>query len=319
VVADALARMTAIAVLFPGQGSQAPGMADAWAAHPAGRSVLDEASAVMRRDVVAGCHEEDALATTEFVQPALLACDVAAFRVLEAAGVEAGAAAGHSLGEFAALVAAEVLDLSAALRAVVVRGRAMQEASNLRPGTMTALVGAGADDAAEICEATRGDDVLAVANENATNQTVLSGSPAAIERAEAEAKARGVRAIRLKVAGAFHSELMRPAVEPIAEALAGVSFSRGRFPVVANVTAELLTDGDRFRELLALHVVSPVRWERSMRALAEAGFDPFVEAGPGQVLAKIVKRDLPGARAVAVGSTEDAASFAASVRDGSPT
>jgi [acyl-carrier-protein] S-malonyltransferase len=303
-----------IAVLFPGQGSQSLGMADPWASHPAGRAVLDESSDAMGRGVLEGCRDEQAIASTEFVQPALLACDLAAFRVLEAEGVEPGAAAGHSLGEFAALVAAGVLDLADALRVVVTRGRAMQEASDARPGTMTALIGAGATDAAAICDAARGNDALTVANENASNQTVLSGSPAAIERAEAEAKARGVRAIRLSVAGAFHSELMRPAVEPIARALAGVRFSTGRFPVAANVTGELVTDGPTLAELLSRHVVSPVRWQRSMRALAEAGFDTFVEAGPGQVLARIVKRDLPGVRAVAVGSPEEAGAVAASAR-----
>ncbi len=112
---------------------------------------------------------------------------------------------------------------------------------------------------------------------------------------------------------------MRPAVAPIAEVVAGLSFSPARFPVVANVTAELLTDGEAFRELLTRHVVSPVRWERSMRALAEAGFDPLVEAGPGQVLAKIVRRDLPSVRAVAIGSPEDAASLASSLHGGTAT
>ncbi|MGZ4114152.1 MAG: ACP S-malonyltransferase [Actinomycetota bacterium] len=311
--------MTPVAALFPGQGSQFVGMADPWAADPAGRAVLDEASRVMERDVVAGCSDEAALATTEFVQPALLACDVAAFRVLEAARVNVGAAAGHSLGEFAALVAAGVLDLSSALRAVAARGRAMQEASDTQPGTMTALIGAGADDAAAICEAARGGDVLTVANENASNQTVLSGSPAAIERAEADAKARGVRPIRLKVAGAFHSQLMRSAVAPIGDALAQATFSTARFPVAANVTGELTTDGDTFRDLLTRHVVSPVRWERSMRALAEAGFDTFVEAGPGQVLTKVVKRDLPGVRAVALGSPDDVRAFAATLERGTGT
>jgi [acyl-carrier-protein] S-malonyltransferase len=308
--------VTAVAVLFPGQGSQFAGMAEPWAADPSGRAVLEEASEVMGRDVVAGCLDDDALARTEFVQPAMLACDVAAFRVLEAAGVRVGAAAGHSLGEFAALVAAGVLDLTAALRAVVARGRAMQEASDARPGTMTALIGAGADDAAAIAASARDDDVLAVANENASNQTVLSGSPAAIERAEAAAKERGVRAIRLHVAGAFHSELMRPAVEPIADALASETFSTGTFPVAANVTGELTTDGETFRDLLRQHVVSPVRWERSMRALAEAGFDTFAEAGPGQVLARIVKRDLPGVRAVTLGSPHEIRAFAAGVTGG---
>jgi len=306
----------AIAALFPGQGSQTPGMADPWTTHPVGAAVLEEASTVMGRDVAADCHDEAALGTTEFVQPALLACDVAAFRVLEADGVEFGAAAGHSLGEFAALVAAGVLELGPALEALVTRGRSMQAAADANPGTMTALVGAGADRAAEICDAARGGDVLAVANENASNQTVLSGTPSAIERAEAEAKARGVRAIRLNVAGAFHSELMRPAVDPIGEALDGLSFAPARFPVAANVTAELTTSGETFRDLLARHVVSPVRWERSMRALAEAGFDTFVEAGPGQVLSRIVKRDLPGMSVAVVGTPDDAAAFAERARTG---
>jgi [acyl-carrier-protein] S-malonyltransferase len=144
----------------------------------------------------------------------------------------------------------------------------------------------------------------------------LSGSLEAIERAEAEAKRRGVRAIRLKVAGAFHSELMRPAVEAIGRALSELSFRPARFPVVANVTAGLVTDGDTFRDLLTRHVVSPVRWERSMRTLAEAGFTTLAEAGPGQVLSRIVKRDLPGVRSVALGSPHDAATFADGVREG---
>ncbi len=303
----------AVAVLFPGQGSQFAGMADPWAEHPAGRAVLEEASRAIGRDVVAQCHDERALATTEFAQPALLACDVAAFRVLAAEGVSPGAAAGHSLGEFAALVACGALDLASALEAVVVRGREMQHASDAAPGAMTALIGIGAEDAAALCERAREDGVLAVANENASNQVVLSGSPAAIERAEALAKERGVRAIRLKVAGAFHSPLMQPAVEPIREALSRLRFRDAAFPVVANVTAGFVEDPETFRDLLARHVVSTVRWERSMRTLAEAGFDTFVEAGPGQVLSRIVKRDLPGLRALAVGSAAEAEAFARTV------
>lgn len=303
----------AVAVLFPGQGSQYVGMADPWTEHPAGRAVLEEASDALGRDVIEGSRDEQALATTQFVQPALLACDIAAFRVLEAEGVRAGAAAGHSLGEFAALVAAGVLDLVGAVRLVAVRGRAMQEAADANAGTMTALIGAGAADAAELRDAVaRDDDVLTVANENASNQTVLSGSPSAIERAEAEAKRRRIRAIRLNVAGAFHSPLMQPAVDPIVATLAGATFSAPAFPIVANVTGAFVEDPAELRGLLAMHVVSPVRWEASLRALAEAGFDTFVEAGPGQVLSRIVQRDLPGIRARAVGSPEDARVFAAS-------
>ncbi|HEX9124559.1 MAG TPA: ACP S-malonyltransferase [Actinomycetota bacterium] len=298
------------AVLFPGQGSQYPGMADPWLEHPDGRSVLEEASAALGRDVARACRDEALLATTEFVQPALLACDVAAFRVLQAHGIRAGAAAGHSLGEFAALVAAGAMDLPGALEAVGIRGRAMQEASNRAPGTMTALIGLTLEEAIEVCDATRDGSVLAVANENAANQQVLSGSVDAVLRAEDEARRRGARAIRLKVAGAFHSPLMEPALGPIREVLARTEIREPGFPVVANVTADFVREPASIRELLSRHVVSPVRWDRSTRVLAEAGFETFVEAGPGQVLSKLARRALPGVRAVAVGSPADIASLA---------
>jgi [acyl-carrier-protein] S-malonyltransferase len=308
-----------VAILFPGQGSQFAGMADPWMSHDAGRAVMDQVTEVLGRDVVAGCRDEAALATTEFVQPALLACDVAAYRVLEAEGARFEAAAGHSLGEFAALVAAGVLALRSAIRAVVIRGRAMQLASEQRPGTMTALIGVGSDDAAEICETAGRGDVLAVANENASNQVVLSGTLSAIERAEEAAKSRGVKAIRLNVAGAFHSPLMQPAVEPIREALAGLDFREPRFPIVANVSGRFVGDPAALRDGLSRHVVSPVRWERSVQTLADAGFDTFVEAGPGQVLSKLVKRQVSGFRVATVGSPADAAELARAISEEVPS
>src|SRR5205809_213747 len=232
----------AIAIVFPGQGSQFSGMADPWTEHPAGQSVLHDASEAMGRDVVGGCRDDEALATTEFVQPAVLACDVAASRVLEAEGVTFGAADGHSLGEFAAV--------------------------------------------------------------------------AAIDRAEELARSRGVKAIRLKVAGAFHSPLMQPAVEPIRAALAGIEFREARFPIVANVSGRFVGDPAALRDGLSRHVVSPVRWERSMHALGRAGFDVLVEAGPGQGLSRLAKRELPGVRVTVVGSPREAEDFARSISQG---
>ncbi|MGZ8599514.1 MAG: ACP S-malonyltransferase [Actinomycetota bacterium] len=299
--------------MFPGQGSQFPGMADAWLEHDASRAVLDTASEAMGRDVAAGCRDGAALATTDFVQPALLALDVAAFRVLESEGVAFVGAAGHSLGEFAALVAAGVLDLTSALRIVGVRGRAMQDAGERRPGTMTALLGVGAEDAAALCDEAREGDVLLVANENSPQQVVISGDPAAIERAEFLAGGRKIRAVRLQVAGAFHSPLMEPAVEPLSAAIDAVPFSAPRFPVAANVTGELVDDADELRALLKRHVVSPVRWEGCARALRDHGADVFVEAGPGDVLTRLAKRAVPGARAIAVGSPADAAGVPAAL------
>jgi len=297
------------AVVFPGQGSQFVGMADPWAGHPASKEVLDEASTAMRRDVVAVSHDEAALATTDFVQPALLACDVAAFRVLEAEGLDTESlvgVAGHSLGEFAALVAAGSIGLADALELVVARGAAMQLAGKMRPGTMTALVGVGSHDAEELCGEVRGDDELVVANQNSPVQVVISGSVAAIERAEALAKERKIRAVRLKVAGAFHSELMRPAVAPILEVMSRIEVHAPRFPIAENVTGALVSDAAALRELVNIQVVSPVRWEAGVRALEVAGATRFLEAGPGDVLTKLAKRIVPEATASAVGSPEAA-------------
>lgn len=300
------------AVVFPGQGSQFPGMADAWITHPASKAVLDEASAAIHRDLVAGCHDETALATTEFVQPALLACDVAAFRVLEAWGLGGTGAplvgvAGHSLGEFAALVAAGVLSLAAALELVVARGTAMQLASAMRPGAMSALLGIGTDDAQALCDEVREGEQLVVANQNSPVQVVISGNVTAVERVEALAKERRIRAVRLNVAGAFHSELMRPAVGPILEVLARTELHVPTVPVAENVTGSLVTGADDLRQLIALHVVSPVRWETGIQALAAAGATTFLEAGPGEVLTKLAKRIVSDATALAVGSPEAAA------------
>ena len=297
------------AVVFPGQGSQFVGMADPWAGHPASKEVLDEASTAMRRDVVAVSHDEAALATTDFVQPALLACDVAAFRVLEAEGLDTESlvgVAGHSLGEFAALVAAGSIGLADALELVVARGAAMQLAGTMRPGTMTALLGVGSHDAEELCGEVRDDDELVVANQNSPVQVVISGSVAAIERAEALAKERKIRAVRLKVAGAFHSELMRPAVAPILEVMSRIEVRAPRFPIAENVTGALVSDAAALRELVNIQVVSPVRWEAGVRALEVAGATRFLEAGPGDVLTKLAKRIVPEATASAVGSPEAA-------------
>jgi [acyl-carrier-protein] S-malonyltransferase len=296
-----------MAVVFPGQGSQKVGMADPWTQHRSGRSVLVEASDALGRDIVGGCNDDRALSTTEFAQPALLACGIAAFRVLESEAVNDWvAAAGHSLGEFSALVAAGVLTLPQALDLVAVRGRAMQRAGEERPGAMSALLGAGADDAEALCDDARGDDVLIVANVNSPGQTVISGGVPAIERAESLAKGRGVRAIRLNVAGAFHSPLMDPAREAIDARLDALEFRAPRFPIAENTTGELVRDPDDLRALLHRHVVSPVLWESCARALASAGAAMFVEAGPGDVLTKLQKRIDPDIHAVAFGAPAEA-------------
>jgi [acyl-carrier-protein] S-malonyltransferase len=291
-----------LAVLFPGQGSQYPGMADPWADHPAAKQVLADASDVLGYDVVETCRDEERLADTSVVQPALFACDLAAFRVLESEGLE-----------FVALAAAGAVDYRDAIEAVVERGHAMQEASEARDGAMTALVGLSAEEAAEICATAGRGGVLTVANENSPKQTVVSGTIDAIERAEEMARSRGARVVRLNVAGAFHSPLMQPALGRVRQAIARMSFREPRFPVVPNASARPSTHPSALRDLLARHLVSPVRWDRSLRAMAEAGVELFVEAGPGEVLSKLVKRSVPGARGTAVGSPAEAEALAAEI------
>ena len=231
---------------------------------------------------------------------------LAGFAVCEAEGMpQPIGVAGHSLGEFAALVAAEVLTLPEALDLVVIRGEAMQRAGERNPGTMTALLGIDADAADALCDEARGDDVLLVANLNSPVQVVASGSEPAIERLEALAKQRRTRAVRLNVAGAFHSPLMEPAVDAIDAELEQLTFRAARFPIAENVSGTLVEDPDELRALLKRHVISPVRWEDCARALAAAGATTFVEPGAGDVLTKLQKRIDPEVRAVAVGSPDD--------------
>jgi [acyl-carrier-protein] S-malonyltransferase len=298
------------AVLFPGQGSQFLAMADPWLSHEAGRALLQEVSAVWGRDVAAVCRDESALRTTELVQPALFACDLAAYRVLEAEGAHFEAAAGHSLGEFVALVAAGAVDVGPAFEVVLERGRAMEEASGGTAGAMTAIIGLSPDDAAEVCHVAGRGDVLEVANENAPKQIVLSGSLVAIERAEEAARSKGAKAIRLRVAGAFHSPLMRPALDRVREATSRLEFRQPTIAVVPNASGRPTTEPSALRDLLSRHLVSPVRWERSVRALADAGVTAFVEAGPGDVLSKLAKRIVPGAAVMAARTPEEAAQVA---------
>jgi [acyl-carrier-protein] S-malonyltransferase len=198
---------------------------------------------------------------------------------------------------------------------VVTRGRAMQEASDAVPSTMTAILGLSADEAAELCDIAGRGDVLQVANENAPAQVVLSGTVGAVERAEDLARSRNAKAIRLKVAGAFHSPLMKPALAEVRQAIAGLAFSEPRFAVIPNVSGRPTTEPSALRDLLARQMTAPVRWETTMRSAAEMQVTRYVEAGPGDVLTKLARRCLKGSDATSVGSIEDAAAFAASDED----
>ena len=265
-----------ITLLFPGQGSQTPDMRDLVAERCP--ELLERATELVGEDPFARVEE-----STRFQQPAIFCASIAGWRGLPD-DVEPGAAAGHSLGELAALAAAGVLTVEDALELVVLRGRLMAEADDT--GSMLALVGATTEQAAEIA-AHAG---VTVANDNAPGQVVLSGPREALARAEEDARDHGRRVLPLNVAGAFHSPLMEPAVEPFRAALDETRIGEPRFPVVSCATSRPFTD---VRAELAAALTSPVRWRETMLALHEAGIRRYVEVGPGKVLARLGKRILP--------------------------
>jgi [acyl-carrier-protein] S-malonyltransferase len=195
-----------------------------------------------------------------------------------------------------------------------VRAKAMQEAAEQNPGAMTALIGMSVQEAWEVCEVAGRGDKLAVANENGPKQTVLSGSVAAIERAEEVARTRGAKAVRLQVAGAFHSPLMDSAVQPVREAISRINFHTPRFPVVPNASGKPTTQPLVLRDLLSRHLSSTVKWDASLRAMAEMGITHFIEAGPGDVLAKLARRAVPGAEVRTVGSPDEARAVGQEIR-----
>jgi len=288
-------------------------MADPWMEHPAGRKVIQGASKVLGWNVASASRDPEALKRTDIVQPAIFACDLAAFEVLSAEKVRFDAAAGHSLGEYAALVATGVVKLKAGLTALMTRATAMAKASAERPGAMTALIGMSLESAREVCQVAGRGDVLAVANENAEKQIVLSGSVQAIEKAEELARSRGAKAIRLPVAGAFHSPLMDQAVQPVREAISRIQFHRPKFPVVPNASGKPTDQPVVMRDLLSRHLISSVKWDSTLRSMADMGVDWFVEAGPGDVLGKLARRAVPGRQVRSVGSPEKARAVASEI------
>ena len=288
-----------IAMLFPGQGSQVVGMgADLAAAFPAAAAVFARADALLDLPLTRWCFEGplEALTETQVAQPALLTHAVAALRVLEERGVRPAIVAGHSVGEYAALVAAEVIDFDTGLRLVRRRGELMFESGRTTPGAMAAVVGLSAEAVAAACRAAGGLGVCDVANHNADDQVVISGAVAAVEDAMRRAEAAGARLVkRLNVSGAFHSELMRAPGNELARTLQSAAFRDARVPLVANVTGAVETRGETLRALLGQQIYSPVRWVESMRTLLQTGPDLVLEVGPGNVLKGLLRRIEPAA------------------------
>jgi [acyl-carrier-protein] S-malonyltransferase len=287
-----------LALLFPGQGSQFVGMGRSlYETSAAARAVFDEADAAVGFPLSRLCFEgpEEDLKQTANTQPAILTHSVAALAELRAGAPEkvegAAFAAGHSLGEYSACVAAGALAFADAVRLVRRRGEFMQEAVPAGVGAMAAILGLPADDVEAACREAAAGEVVSAANYNSPEQTVIAGHAAAVERASAACLSRGAkRAIPLPVSAPFHSPLMGPARERMADLLARTPFSDAAIPVVTNVDAAPETLGTRLREALVRQIDSPVRWVDSVRYLAREGVNRGIEIGPGNVLAGLVRR-----------------------------
>ena len=303
------------AFVFPGQGAQTIGMGRALAeAYPAAKAVFDEVDAALGEKLSVLIWDGDIaeLTLTQNAQPALMATSLAAMRALEAEGIgidHAAFVAGHSLGEYSALCAAGALSLSDTARLLRIRGRAMQEAVPVGVGAMAALLGLNFEQATEVAAEAAQGEVCQAANDNDPAQVVVSGHKAAVERAVEIAKAKGAkRALLLPVSAPFHCALMQPAAAVMAEALAAVTVSAPRVPVVVNVRAEAVTEPDRIRALLVAQVTGSVRWRESVQWMAGAGVTEFWEIGAGKALSGMIKRIVGGDVILrAVGTPEDVA------------
>ncbi len=304
-----------LALLFPGQGSQFVGMGRSLArSFPVAAALFAEADGILGEPLSTLLWEgpEEKLVLTQNAQPAILTHSVAALKVVRDRLGPVALAAGHSLGEFTAHVAAGTIPFPDALAAVRARGRLMAEAGGARPGGMAAVLGMEEEAAEALCQASSRppDSIVVPANLNSPGQVVVSGDRDAVERAVDLGPGMGAKkVVPLGVSGAFHSSLMEPAQRGLRERLEAVKFRRPLYPVYSNVTAEPVSDGGVARELLVRQLTSPVRWAASVRAMVAAGADRFVEIGPGSVLAGLNRKNARGIPTVSVGEPGDIAAL----------
>ena len=305
------------AFVFPGQGAQKVGMGQSLAETCAeARAVFEEADEALGMRLSSLCFggPEEELRLTENTQPAILATSIAALRCLETKGVRADFVAGHSLGEYSALVAAGALRFEDALRVVRQRGQFMQEAVPAGEGAMAALLGADVETVEAVCREAAERGVCSPANLNSPNQVVIAGHKSAVEYAVTLAKQRGARrAVMLAVSAPFHCALMQPAAERLQPVLADTAFADLSVPLVTNVDAAVITSGDEARAALVRQVASPVRWSESVRRLLDEGATRFVELGPGKVLSGLIKQIGPAAQILNVEDAPSLEATAASV------
>jgi len=302
--------MGKVAFVFPGQASQYPGMGKELAEmYPSAKAVFDEADKALGFSISKMCFEgsEDDLKLTANTQPAILTCSIATYRVLEEKGLAPDFVAGHSLGEYSALVAAGSLKFADAVRLVRKRGSYMQEAVPAGKGAMAAIMGLSPAVVSDVCKRAAQGQVCAPANLNSPDQTVISGDADAIKRAvELASQAGAKRATILPVSAPFHSTLMMPAQEKLEHDLKKTHFDKLRVPLVTNVDADTIETGDQAREALVRQVTAAVHWEESVRMLIEEGVNTFVEVGPGKVLTGLLRQI---ERSVATLNVEDETSL----------
>ncbi len=302
-----------VAFVFPGQGSQYPGMGKDLADNfPIARQVFEEASDALGLDMAALCFRgsEEELKLTANTQPAILTHSIASLRVVrEETGLKPSFAAGHSLGEYSALVCAGAFSFADAVRTVRLRGTFMQEAVPVGKGAMAAVLGLQRDEVEEVCREAAQGEIVSPANFNSPGQVVIAGHAIAVDRAIDIAKSRGAkRALPLPVSAPFHCSLMAPAGERLRGVLEKLAISPMEIPVVTNVEALPNEQADRVRDLLVRQVSAPVRWDESVEKMAALGAERFVEIGPGKVLSGLIKRIVKG---VADRNVEDAAGLKA--------
>ncbi|MBW7888868.1 MAG: ACP S-malonyltransferase [Bacteroidetes bacterium] len=295
------------AYIFPGQGSQYIGMGkDLCEQFPEAKKYFDEADAVLGFPLSTICFEgpEEELKQTKNTQPAIFLHSVALWNLLKPA--DAAMVAGHSLGEYSALVVAEAIAFSDALQLVRLRGELMQKAGEENPGTMAAVVGLDSPTVTEVCRKAGEAGIVQPANFNSPGQIVISGSVSGVRKAMELAKAAGAKLVKeLVVSGAFHSPLMQSAKEKLQDALQATHIHNAKIPVYANVTAAPVTDAEEIKNLLFNQVTSPVRWEESILSMSAAGAESFVEIGPGKVLQGLVKRIAPSTEVSGIDKASD--------------
>lgn len=306
-----------LAMTFPGQGSQAVGMGKALAeSFPEAKAVFDEVNDALGQDLSAIMFEgdQDTLTLTANAQPALMAVSVAVVKVLESKGYsiadKISFVAGHSLGEYSALCASGALSITDTAKLLRIRGNAMQEAVPVGKGAMAAIIGLEQSQVEEICASSKGDGVCQIANDNGGGQLVISGSKAEVELAAEKAKEAGAkRALILPVSAPFHSALMSPAADAMAQALADVEVKSPIVPLIANVLAAPITDGEEIKNRLVEQVTGQVRWRETIEWMGQNGVTNLIEAGSGKVLSGLARRINRDLKSVAIGTPDDIAAF----------